>query len=64
MIRRSPRIITNQDAVDSDMDGSRNMGANNSGYNSTSTTGTKPSLMNKLNPMKDADGDGKKGVME
>jgi len=30
----------------------------------TSTTGKKPSLMDKLNPMKDADGDGKKGLMD
>ncbi|KAL9581488.1 MAG: hypothetical protein Q9212_003872 [Teloschistes hypoglaucus] len=85
--------------VDSDLDGSRNMGArgagtsgtgygsnttgtgygsstsgtgygsNTSGYgsNTTGTTGTthkKPGLMDKLNPMKDTDGDGKKGVME
>ncbi|KAL9594102.1 MAG: hypothetical protein Q9219_007217 [cf. Caloplaca sp. 3 TL-2023] len=69
--------------VDSDMDGSRNMGArgavgSGSGYgpsttgtagsgygtSSTGTTGKKPGLMDKLNPMKDTDGDGKKGVME
>lgn len=79
--------------VDSDMDGSRNMGARgitgpgygsgtrgttgagygsgttsatSSGYgsNTTGTTGKKPGLMDKLNPMKDTDGDGKKGVME
>ena len=64
--------------VDSDMDGSRNMGANRGGttgnyddsgrdYDNTTassrTTGTKPSLMDRLNPMKDTDGDGKKGVM-
>lgn len=30
----------------------------------TGTHGTKPSLMDKLNPMKDADGDGKKGFMK
>ena len=30
----------------------------------TGTTGKKPGLMDKLNPMKDADGDGKKGFME
>lgn len=28
----------------------------------TGTTGTKPSLMDRLNPMKDADGDGKRGL--
>lgn len=81
--------------VDSDMDGSRNMGARGAGTsgtgygsnttgtgygsstsgtgygsNTTGTTGTsgtthkKPGLMDKLNPMKDTDGDGKKGVME
>ena len=53
--------------VDSDMDGSRNLGAREPGYGS-GTTGTtttkKPGLMDKLNPMKDADGDGKKGFME
>ena len=47
--------------VDSDRDGSRNLGANQYG---TSTTGKKPGLMDKLNPMKDADHDGKKGFME
>ncbi|KAL8753277.1 MAG: hypothetical protein Q9199_005166 [Rusavskia elegans] len=70
--------------VDSDRDGSRNMGARDDGYgsnttgtgsshapvtsgygsNTTGTTGKKPGLMDKLNPMKDTDGDGKKGVME
>ncbi|KAL8655666.1 MAG: hypothetical protein Q9226_002953 [Calogaya cf. arnoldii] len=81
--------------VDSDRDGSRNMGARDdrgygsnttgtgsgygsgqtgssshapvtSGYgnNNTGTTGKKPGLMDKLNPMKDTDGDGKKGFME
>ena len=64
--------------IDSDLDGSRNMGATGAGHGSgTGTTGTrgttgydstgahsKPSLMDKLNPMKDADHDGKKGVME
>lgn len=77
--------------VDSDRDGSRNMGARGDGYgsntagtgsgyghtdsshgpvtsgygsNNTGTTGKKPGLMDKLNPMKDTDGDGKKGVME
>lgn len=58
--------------VDSDRDGSRNMGARGTDYDSrsghsssnTGTTGKKPGLMDKLNPMKDTDGDGKKGFME
>ena len=59
--------------VDSDRDGSRNLGANphgtsSSGYGSgttgTGTTGKKPGLMDKLNPLKDSDHDGKKGFME
>ena len=88
--------------VDSDRDGSRNMGAtqtgSGSGYDNTGsgygntgsnrtgtstgsgygntgsnygsntdiagTTGKKPSLMDRLNPMKDTDGDGKKGLMD
>ncbi|KAF6230979.1 hypothetical protein HO173_010887 [Letharia columbiana] len=33
-----------------------------SGYDNTNTTGKKPGLMDKLNPMKDSDGDGKRGV--
>lgn len=34
------------------------------GYDETlgSTTGTKPSMMDKLNPKTDADGDGKRGI--
>ncbi|KAM0801763.1 hypothetical protein BDR22DRAFT_165668 [Usnea florida] len=35
-----------------------------SGYSNTNTTGKKPGLMDKLNPMKDSDGDGKRGVGE
>lgn len=31
---------------------------------SSTTTGKKPGLLDRLNPMKDTDGDGKKGVME
>jgi hypothetical protein len=61
--------------VDSDGDGSRNLGAASSGYgtgtstgghgrSSTDGTAKKPSLLDRLNPMKDTDGDGKKGVME
>ena len=63
--------------VDSDLDGSRGIGSNRgtgtgttgSGYGNTSTTGTaatgkKPGLMDRLNPMKDTDGDGKKGFMD
>ncbi|CAD6584832.1 MAG: hypothetical protein ASARMPREDX12_006641 [Alectoria sarmentosa] len=33
-----------------------------SGYDNTNTTAKKPGLMDKLNPMKDSDGDGKRGV--
>ena len=63
--------------VDSDRDGSRGMGSSSDGLSrggntgrdydnttSSSTTGKKPSLMDRLNPMKDTDGDGKKGMME
>lgn len=85
--------------VDSDLDGSRNLGASRTGAAGTggydSTTGTghhgtghhgtgatggygsgpsgtgydnintkKPGLMDKLNPMKDSDGDGKRGIGE
>ena len=43
------------------------MGTTNAGYeNGSSTTGTttgkKPSLLDRLNPMKDTDGDGKRGI--
>lgn len=46
--------------------GSNTTGAAGAGYGSstTGTTSKKPGLMDKLNPMKDTDGDGKKGVME
>ncbi|KAL9002538.1 MAG: hypothetical protein Q9188_004536 [Gyalolechia gomerana] len=46
--------------------GSNTTGTTGTGYgsNNTGTTGKKPGLMDKLNPMKDTDGDGKKGVME
>ena len=81
--------------VDSDRDGSRNLGASSgdyghkhvgtgnhdglgnrnttgSGYgsgstgsnHSPSTTATKPGLLDRLNPLKDTDGDGKKGIGE
>lgn len=85
--------------VDSDRDGSRNLGASSGGYGSgntgsgygsgttgttgsgygsgttgsgyghdnsstSTTTGKKPGLLDRLNPMKDTDGDGKKGVLE
>lgn len=40
------------------------IGSSNYGSGTTGTTGKKPGLMDKLNPMKDTDGDGKKGVME
>jgi len=62
--------------VDSDMDGSRGMGRTHGtgsgttggygsgpagdGYDTTSTK--KPGLMDKLNPMKDSDGDGRRGI--
>ena len=42
-------------------------GTHGTGMGSTgtsTTTHTKPSLMDKLNPMKDSDGDGKKGIMK
>ena len=35
---------------------------NDSYGNTTGTTGKKPGLMDKLNPKKDADGDGKAGI--
>ena len=50
-----------------DSDGSRGYGSGSTGTGTTGTTGTtgkKPGLMDKLNPMKDADHDGKKGFME
>ena len=48
-----------------DSDGSRGYGSGSTGTG-TGTTGThkKPGLMDKLNPMKDSDRDGKKGFME
>ena len=39
-------------------------GSTGTGYDNTGTTGKKPGLMDKLNPIKDTDHDGKKGVME
>lgn len=39
-------------------------GTGSTGTSGTSTTGKKPGLMDRLNPMKDTDGDGKKGFME
>lgn len=62
--------------VDSDMDGSRGLGRDHTsgaGYNNSSdnygSTGSsathkKPGLLDRLNPMKDTDGDGKKGFMD
>ncbi len=42
-----------------------NTGSTGSGYdNTTGTTGKKPGLMDRMNPMKDTDGDGKRGVMD
>lgn len=46
--------------------GTRGTGYDNNSYdnydNTTGTTGKKPGLMDKLNPRKDADGDGKAGI--
>ena len=46
--------------------GTRGTGYDNNSYdnydNSTGTTGKKPGLMDRLNPRKDADGDGKAGI--
>lgn len=60
--------------IDSDRDGSRaghadgTSGSYPSQYDSKtgigSTTGKKPSLIDRLNPTKDTDGDGKKGLLE
>lgn len=81
--------------IDSDRDGSRNLGATTGEYgrnhsgtgnydglghhnttdrgygvgatgssNSPSTTAKKPGLLDRLNPLKDSDGDGKKGIGE
>ncbi len=61
---KSSRLTVFSDPrVDSDMDGSRNMGASRTGTTGTTdtTTGKKPSLLDRLNPMKDSDHDGKKG---
>ena len=55
--------------------GSNTTGTTGSGYGTdsamrgtgstgTTTTGKKPGLMDRLNPMKDTDGDGKKGFMD
>lgn len=46
--------------------GTGTTGTTGTGYDNSydsNTTGKKPSLMDRLNPMKDTDGDGKKGVM-
>ena len=46
--------------------GTRGTGYDNNSYdnydNTTGTTGKKPGLMDKLNPRKDADGDGRAGI--
>jgi len=45
--------------------GSGHHGTTGTGHHdNTGTQGTKPSMMDKLNPLKDADGDGKKGLMD
>lgn len=63
-----PHSSSTQNKIDPrvDSDGSRGYGAGSTGTGTTGTTGThkKPGLMDKLNPMKDTDGDGKKGFME
>ena len=41
-----------------------NHGTTDTTGTSGTTTGKKPSLMDRLNPMKDTDGDGKKGMMD
>jgi len=49
--------------IDQASGGGFGRGLEGQGHN-TGNTATKPSLMNKLNPMKDSDGDGRKGFME
>jgi hypothetical protein len=47
--------------------GATGTGTGTGGFSSTGshdTTGKKPGLMDKLNPKKDADGDGKAGIMD
>jgi len=42
-----------------------NTGTTGTGYDTTTgTTGKKPGLMDRMNPTKDTDGDGKRGVMD
>ena len=42
----------------------RGTGSTATGTTGTTSTGKKPGLMDRLNPMKDTDGDGKKGFMD
>ena len=42
----------------------RGTGTTGTGTSGTTGTGKKPGLMDRLNPMKDTDGDGKKGFMD
>ena len=42
----------------------RGTGTGTAGTTGTTATGKKPGLMDRLNPMKDTDGDGKKGFMD
>ena len=51
------------DTTGTGLTGSHHTGRNTGTYDDT-TTGKKPSLLDRLNPMKDTDHDGKKGVME
>ncbi|SLM34000.1 hypothetical protein LPUS_02652 [Lasallia pustulata] len=44
--------------------GDRNTTGTGSSYGDSTTGTKKPSLMDRLNPMKDTDGDGKKGIMD
>ena len=65
--------LTDRDAVSYGSHGGQNVGTTGAGVTSatTRTTGTssstatsKPSLIDRLNPKKDADGDGKAGIMK
>ena len=58
---------TGTDTTDSGLSGHRGAGTGTTGTgydDTTGTTGKKPGLMDRMNPMKDTDGDGKKGFME
>lgn len=57
----SSRGTTGHHGTGAGLDSSRGT-TGSTGYDNTTTTGKKPGLMDKLNPMKDSDGDGKRGV--